>query len=139
LGPCDLWHQDLPFDDLDGEAVLVGIHIHDTKPMHPRLQLISGSHRGEAFSHRDADGEFLGELNPEEMRRIDVDAAIDLVAPAGSIEFLDVRTLHQDMYGGVTRGGVLLYASYATADAVPIGEARYPDVPSQRKGRLLRA
>jgi hypothetical protein len=139
LGPCDLWHQDMPFDDLDGEAVLAGIHLHDTGPTHPRLQLIPGSHRGETFSHLDANGEFLGELNPEEMARIESDAAIDLVAPAGSIEFLDVRTLHQDLYGGVERGGVLLYASYATADAVSIGEARYPDVPSRRKGSVLAA
>jgi len=139
LGPCDLWHQDIPFDDLDGEAVLAGIHLHDTGPTHPRLQVISGSHRGESFTHLDPDGEFLGELNAEEMRRIDTSAAVDIVAPAGSIEFLDVRTLHQDMYGGVERGGVLLYASYSTADARSIGEARYPNVPAQRKGTLLGA
>ncbi len=139
LGPCDVWHQDMPFDSLDGEGVMAGIHLHETGPKQPRLQVISGSHRGETFTHLDKSGEFIGRLNEEEMRRVDANAAVDLVAPAGSIEFLDYRTLHQDFYGGEQEGGVLLYAAYAADGVVPIGESRYPSVPSQRKGTLLRA
>ena len=139
LGPTDLWHQDMPFDALEGRAVLAGVHLHDTGPRHPRLQVISGSHRGETFSHLDPAGSFIGELNADEMRRVDAGRAVDLTAPAGSVEFLDYRTLHQDMYGGESEGGALLYAAYAAADAVPIGEARYPAVPSSGKGRLLGA
>lgn len=138
LGPCDIWHQDMPFDPLDGEGVLAGIHLHKTGPKQPRLQVISGSHRGEAFTHLDESGEFIGSLNDEEMRRVDANAAVDLTAPAGSVEFLDYRTLHQDFYGGEQEGGVLLYAAYAAGGAVPISESRYPSVPSQRKGTELR-
>jgi hypothetical protein len=29
LGQCDIWHQDMPFDSLDGEGVLAGIHLDD--------------------------------------------------------------------------------------------------------------
>ena len=139
LGPSDLWHQDMPFDELRGEGVLAGIHLDDTRMEHPHLQVISGSHRGESFTHRDEKGEFIGELNAEEMRRVQGLPAVDLVAGAGSIEFLDYRTLHQDMWGGKERGGALLYAAYATEDSVSIGEPRYPDVVSGRRGTLLPA
>jgi hypothetical protein len=137
LGPTDLWHQDQPFDELEGKAVLAGVQLHECGPKHPRLQVISGSHRGETFSHLDENGEFLGELNSEEMRRVDVEAAVELTAPAGSIELLDYRTLHQDFYGGEEEGGVLLYAAYAAKGAVPIGTPRYPSVPSTRIGQVV--
>ena len=137
LVPPDRWHQDMPFDTIEGEGLLAGVHLHDTGPVHPRLQVISGSHRGETFTHLDERGEFLGELNAEEMKRVPADVAIDLCAPAASIEFLDYRTLHQDMWGGRERGGALLYAAYAEADAVPIGEARYPEVSCCRRGAKL--
>ncbi len=137
LGPTDRWHQDQPFDELEGNALLAGVHLHDCGPEHPRLQVISGSHRGEAFTHRGDDGEFLEELNPEELQRIDTSTAVTLTAAAGSVELLDYRTLHQDFYGGEQEGGVLLYAAYAANGAVPIGPPRYPSVPSARVGQRV--
>jgi hypothetical protein len=139
LGQCDIWHQDMPFDAIDGEGVLAGIHLHETAPRQPRLQVISGSHRGEDFTQLDESGNFIGELNEEEMARIDARAAVDVFPTAGAIEFLDYRTLHQDFYAGEEEGGVLMYAAYATAGAVSIGESRYPSVPSRRKGMMLGA
>ena len=135
--PADLWHQDMPFDEIEGEGVLAAVHLHDTRMEHPHLQVISGSHRGETFTHRDERGAFIGELNAEEMKRVEGREVVDIVAPAGSIEFIDYRVLHQDMWGGSERGGALLYLAYATADSVPIGEPRYPDGPSSRRGELL--
>jgi hypothetical protein len=137
LGPADLWHQDMPFDEIQGEGVLAGIHLHDTGPRHPHLQVISGSQRGETFTHRDARGDFIGELNSDEMKQVAGRPTEDIIAPAGSIEFLDYRTLHQDMWGGAERGGALVYFAYSTADAVPAGEPRYPEVPSTRRGQPL--
>jgi len=137
LEQCDIWHQDMPFDSLDGEAVLAAVHLDGVGPKQPRLQVISGSHRGESFTQLDEGGRFIGELNEEELRRIDPSAAVDLFPTAGSVEFLDYRTLHQDLYGGEQEGGVLLYAAYAAPGAVSIGEGRYPTVPSRRKGTPL--
>ena len=99
--------------------------------------MISGSQRGETFTHLDERGEFIGELNGEEMKRVAGREVVDVVGPAGSIEFIDYRVLHQDMWGGTERGGALLYLAYATVDSVPIGEPRYPDVPSSKRGQLL--
>ena len=103
----------------------------------PSPQVISDSHHGESFTHLDANEQFIGELNPAEMPRARAQPTVDLFAPAGSIEFLDYRTLHQDMWDGTERGGALLYAAYATRDARPRGEPRYPDVPSRRRGVIL--
>ena len=99
--------------------------------------LIPGSHRGELFSHDNEHGEFIGALNAADMQRIDVDAAIELLAPAGSIELLDYRTLHQDRYGAEEEGGPFLYATYAAADAIPIGPVHYPPVLSDKLGTQL--
>ena len=71
LIPADLWHQDMPFDEIEGEGVLAAIHLHDTRMEHAHLQVISGSHRGESFTHLDERGEFIGELNAEEMKRVE--------------------------------------------------------------------
>ncbi len=137
VGPVEPWHQDLAFDPHDGRAVLAGVHLYDCGPKQARLILISGSHRGELFSHRNERGEFLDELNEEELRRIDVDAAVEVFAPAGSIELVDYRTLHQDRYGAEEDGGPFLYATYAAADAIPIGPVRYPPVLSEKMGTVV--
>jgi len=140
LIPADLWHQDMPFDDVDGEGVAAAVHLHDTRIEHPHLQVISGSQRGEVFTHLNPEGEFIGELNTQEMKRIEGREVVDVVGPAGSIEFIDYRVLHQDMWGGSERGGALLYLGYTTIDSVPLGEKpRYPEVPSSKRGRILAA
>jgi len=133
-GPVEAWHQDLAYDPHDGTGLLAGIHLYDCGPKRARLMLIPGSQRGELFSHQNKRGEFTGELDREALRRIDVDAAIELLAPAGSIELLDSRTVHQDRYGAEEDGGPFLYAAYVAADAVPIGPVHYPPVLSDRLG-----
>ncbi|MEE9231189.1 MAG: phytanoyl-CoA dioxygenase family protein [Acidobacteriota bacterium] len=137
VGPADLWHQDLAFDLHEGSGLFAGIHLFDCKPGEARLMLIPGSHRGELFSHRNERGEFIGELNAEDMQRIDVEAAIELLAPAGSIELLDYRTLHQDRYGAEKDAGPFLYVTYAAADAISIGPVLYPPVPSEKLGTVV--
>ncbi|MCH7644476.1 MAG: phytanoyl-CoA dioxygenase family protein [Myxococcales bacterium] len=136
-GPVEPWHQDLAYDPHDGTGLLAGIHLYDCGPKQARLMLIPGSHRGELFSHRNEHDEFIGELNQQEMQRVDVDAAIELRAPAGSIELLDYRTLHQDRYGAEEDGGPFLYVTYAAADAIPIGPVHYPPVLSDKLGTRL--
>ncbi len=137
LGPVEPWHQDLAFDSHDGRALLAGVHLYDCGPKQARLRLIPGSHRGELFSHCNERGDFIDELNEEELPRIDVGAAIEVFAPAGSIELLDSRTLHRDRYGAEEDGGPFLYAAYAAADAVPIGPARCPPVLSEKTGTVV--
>ena len=136
-GPVEPWHQDLAYDPHDGTGLLAGIHLYDCGAKQARLMLIPGSHRGELFNHRNEHGEFIGELHEAEMQRLDVDAAIELLAPAGSIELLDSRTLHQDRYGAEEDGGPFLYATYAAADAIPIGPVHYPPVLSDKLGTLV--
>ena len=133
-GPVEPWHQDLAYDPHDGTGLLAGIHLYDCGPKQARLMLIPGSHRGELFSHRNEHDEFIGELKQQEMQRVDVDAAIELRAPAGSIELLDYRTLHQDRYGAEEDGGPFLYVTYAAADAIPIGPVHYPPVLLDKLG-----
>ena len=137
LIPADLWHQDLPFDEIEGEGLAAAIHLHDTRIEHPHLQVISGSQRGEVFTHLNDEGEFIGELNTQEMKRIEGREVVDVVGPAGSIEFIDYRVLHQDMWGGSERGGALLYLGFTALDAIPSEQPRYPDVPSSKRGEIL--
>ena len=136
-GRVDLWHQDMAYDRHDGRALFVGVHLHDCGPRQARLMLIPGSHRGELFSHLDERGEFTGELNAEEIQKIDVAAAVELLAPAGSIELMDYRTLHQDRYGAEEDGGPFVYAAYAAADAIPVGPVHYPPVLSEKMGTVV--
>lgn len=58
------------------------------------------------------------------------------MAPAGSVELLDSRTLHRDRYGAEEDRGPFVYAADAAADAVPIGPARYPPVLSEKMGTV---
>ena len=71
------------------------------------------------------------------MKRVEGRAVVDVVGPAGSIEFIDYRVLHQDMWGGSERGGALLYLGFTTLDAIPSEHPRYPDLPSSKRGTLL--
>jgi hypothetical protein len=136
-GPVDRWHQDMAYDRLDGRGLFAGVHLHDCGPRQARLMLIPGSHRGELFSHHNERGTFTGELNAEDLKKINVEAAVELLAPAGSIELMDYRTLHQDRYGAEEDGGPFVYAAYAAADAVPIGPVHYPPVPSEKMGTVV--
>ena len=137
VGAVELWHQDRAFDPHDGRGLLAGIHLHDCGPKQARLMLIPGSQRGEIFSYQNEEGEFLHQLNDEELQRVDVARAIELLAPAGSIETLDSRTLHQDRYGAEEDGGPFLYTAYVAADSTSIGTIHYPPVLSEKIGTVV--
>jgi ectoine hydroxylase-related dioxygenase (phytanoyl-CoA dioxygenase family) len=115
------WHQDWGFyphtnDDLLAVGVMIEDCTHDNGP----LMVIPGSHRGPIYNHHH-DGIFAGGIDPNDIES-ELDKAVEIVGPAGSISIHHVRTLHGSENN--TTGSIrpLMLFSYMAVDAFPILE-----------------
>ena len=113
------WHQDWAFYPHTNDDVLaVGVLLDDWTPDNGPLMVVPGSHRGPLCDHH-KDGMFCGAVDPRAIAS-DLDRAVPLIAPAGSVSFHHVRLLHGS---DVNRSGAarrLLLFEVTAADAWPI-------------------
>lgn len=114
------WHQDWAFyPHTNDDLLAIGVLIEDCAEENGPLLVIPGSHKGEVYDHH-FDGVFAGGVKPELIP--DLDQAVALTAPAGSITIHHVRTLHASAENTSDRDRPLLLYSYSAVDAFPVAE-----------------
>ncbi|MCG8441472.1 MAG: phytanoyl-CoA dioxygenase family protein, partial [Caulobacterales bacterium] len=92
--------------------------IEDCTPENGPLMVVPGSHKGPVYDHH-LDGMFVGGIAPSVLGT-ELDKAISLTAPAGSISLHHVRTLHASGENVSDRERPLLLYSYTAVDAFPV-------------------
>ena len=113
------WHQDWAFYPHTNDDILaVGVLIEDCTPESAPLMVIPGSHKGPVFDHHH-NGIFTGGVNTDAIGDL-AEAAVALIAPAGSLTIHHVRTLHASGNSTTNTLRPLLLFSYAAVDAFPI-------------------
>ncbi len=128
------WHQDWAFyPHTNDDLLAVGVMIEDCTPENGPLMVIPGSHRGPVYDHHINDL-FVGGI-PEAALSGELDKAVSLTAPAGSISIHHVRTLHASSDNVSGRERPLLLYAYSAVDAFPVF-AEY-DI-SEYDSRILR-
>ena len=113
------WHQDWAFyPHTNDDLLAVGVMIEDCTEENGPLQVIPGSHKGPVYNHHHG-GLFTGGIAQRDLED-QLDRAISLTAPAGSVSVHHVRTLHASSNNRSTRDRPLLLFSYSAVDAFPV-------------------
>ncbi len=114
------WHQDQPFFPHTNHAVATfGIYLNDCGPEQGPLQTVPGSHLETIYSHYDRAGNWRGEIDPEELPKIELEKAVELVGPAGSMTVHNYKTVHGSRPNLSKVGRPLLLYVLSAADAAP--------------------
>ena len=129
-------HQDAAFYPHSNDDVLaVGLLLDDATAENGALAVLPGSHRGPVYSHYDAEGRFVGCMDPAAVTRLDRSGARLLALPAGSIHIHHYRLVHWSAPNTSATERRLLINSYSAADAVSLAA---DTTKSPLVGRLLR-
>ena len=113
------WHQDWAFYPHTNDDVLaVGIMIDDMAEENGPLMVFPGSHQGPVYDHH-SEGVFAGAMDLG-ASALDLQDAVMLTGPAGSISLHHVRTVHGSAVNRSDRDRRLLLYEIAAADAFPV-------------------
>ncbi|MEQ8965004.1 MAG: phytanoyl-CoA dioxygenase family protein [Azospirillaceae bacterium] len=113
------WHQDWAFYPHTNDDILaIGIFVDDVDTENGPLMAVPGSHRGPVLDHHHG-GVFCGAVDPG-AEGVDLDRAVRLTGPAGSMSIHHVRTLHGSDFNRSGRSRGLLLYELTAADAWPL-------------------
>ena len=113
------WHQDWAFYPYTNDDVLaVGLIIDDMERENGPLMVFPGSHRGPVLNHHN-DGVFCGAVDLH-AEGLNMDDAVPLLGPAGSITIHHARTLHGSALNTSARDRRVIFYEMMAADAFPI-------------------
>jgi ectoine hydroxylase-related dioxygenase (phytanoyl-CoA dioxygenase family) len=114
------WHQDIQFwPHTNFSPLTVGTYLYDCGNVQGPLGVIAGSHNGVLFEQYDDSGDWTGCLSEEDMKSVDLNKAVHLPGPAGSITIHNCRTIHGSRPTLSDIGRPLLLNTFSSADAMP--------------------
>lgn len=130
------WHQDLAFyPHTNSSTIQFVVALEDmTTEQGPPL-MIPGSHRGPLYSHYDDSGDWLGAIDPSRLGHLDLDDAVEVTGPAGTVSMHHGLTLHGSATNHSDRGRPVLIITFAAADAIAYTA---PPYRSSHHGHLVR-
>ncbi len=114
------WHQDISFwPHTNYSPCTVGTYIYDCGPEQGPLGVFPGSHEHDLYNQYNDRDEWVGCLNDQDTASLDMEKAVYLDGPAGSLTIHNCRTLHYSKanYSDIPRP--LLLNVYSSADAFP--------------------
>lgn len=115
------WHYDISFwPHTNYSPVTIGTYLYDCGMAQGPLGVIPRSHRIEPMlSQYDAAGQWIGCLSDADVASLDVDRAVYLTGPAGSLTLHNCRTIHGSPRNESDLGRPLLLYTLTSADAFP--------------------
>lgn len=115
------WHQDIQFwPHTNYSPLTIGVYMDDVDDEMGPMGVIPGSHNGELFDLYSDDGQWTGAIKDRDLPRVDLDKAVYLKGPRGSITIHNCRTIHGSMPNLSHRSRPLLLHTYASADALHV-------------------
>jgi ectoine hydroxylase-related dioxygenase (phytanoyl-CoA dioxygenase family) len=120
-GEAVRWHQDIQFwPHTNYSPLTIGVYLTDVDDTMAPMGVIPGSHRGPLFALSDATGKWTGSISDEDLKQVDVDSAVWLKGPRGSVTVHNCRMIHGSQPNDSPNMRPLLLHTYAAADAIPI-------------------
>ena len=112
------WHQDAQFTPhTNYSQVSIATMLEEVGPDQAPMAVVPGSHAGELFDLYGADGVWTGNISERDLERIDLDKAVRLTGPAGTIHAHNCRSVHGSARNDSDRGRPLLITTYMAADS----------------------
>ena len=113
------WHQDKPFFPHSNDSVItIGIYLEDCDDIQGPLEIISGSHKKNVFSHYD-DSKWTGDISEKDLSEIDISKTKILKGAAGSITVHNYRTVHGSKPNNSKKPRPLMLYVLSSGDSVP--------------------
>jgi ectoine hydroxylase-related dioxygenase (phytanoyl-CoA dioxygenase family) len=112
------WHQDwafIPHSNLD--LAIAAIMLDAVDEENGPMLVIPGSHKDGLLDHHGEDGWFAAAIDPD---KLDLDAAVPLTGPPGTVSIHHPLLVHGSALNRSTRERPLLFYEYAAADAWPL-------------------
>ncbi len=130
------WHQDIQFYPHTNYSVAAfGLCLADVTGEMGPMGVIPGSHQGELYDQYNDKDQWVGALSDQDVARLDLDKAVWLTGPAGSVTVHNCRTVHGSAPNNSAQMRPLLLQTYTSADAFAIT----PNAsPSPYDGALVR-
>ncbi|MBU3725255.1 MAG: phytanoyl-CoA dioxygenase family protein [Burkholderiaceae bacterium] len=115
------WHYDISFwPHTNYSPLTIGTYIYDCGPDNGPLMVMPKSHLMDPMpSQYNSAGAWTGCLSDEDVRRLDLEKAVTLTGPAGSLTLHNCRTLHASPKNLSDTGRPLLLYTLTSADAFP--------------------
>jgi len=130
------WHQDIQFyPHTNYSPLTIGLLLRGTDLEDGAVGFLPGSHAGPLFDQYNDKGQWIGCLNPCDVEKLDIESAVYVEAPAGSITVHNCRTVHGSVASTRSDGRPLLLNAYASADAFPY--TPHPE-PAPHVGEVIR-
>lgn len=130
------WHQDAQFTPYTNYSQCAfGVFLEDVTPQQSPMAVIPRSHKGELFDYWDDHGHWTGRILERDLAKIDLDKALPLTGPAGTLQIHNCRLIHGSGVNHSDRNRPLLINHYCSADAFPYMAATVTDPPF---GKIVR-
>ena len=84
------------------------------------MGIVPGSHNGELFDLYNDNDEWTGAIKDRELKRAQLDKAVYLQGPKGSVTVHNCRMVHGSMPNRSSKCRPLLLQTYASADAITL-------------------
>ena len=112
------WHQDISFwPHTNYSPCTAGTYIYDCGMEQGPLAVMPGSHNDDLYNQYNDAGEWTGCLRHADAAKLDMDKAVFLDGPAGSVTIHNCRTLHYSAQNNSDTPRPLLLNVYSAADA----------------------
>ncbi len=130
------WHQDIcAWPHTNYSPVTLGICLDDVDQAVGPLACVPKSQDGPLYSHFGPDGKWTGHISDADSDAAGVEAAADLIGPAGTIIAINSRTIHGSLDNLSDRVRPLLLYVYSSADAFTWMPA---PTPTSKTGEIVR-
>ena len=113
------WHQDIQFwPHTNYSPCTVGTYLYDCSLDQGPLGVIPKSHNGPLYDQYE-NGKWTGCLSKKDEKNININSAVYLDGPAGSLTIHNCRTVHGSKPNNSTIGRPLLLNVFSSADSIP--------------------
>lgn len=130
------WHQDIPFYPLTNRSVAQFlVCLKDVGTEQGPLQVIPKSHKSQLYEHYDDQDNWLGYIPNDRLTDAELENAVDLTGPAGTVTVHHCCTLHASRANLSPVGRPVLIVGMAACDAMPYTSPAYR---SAHYGAVLR-
>lgn len=130
------WHQDITaWPHTNYSLVTLGVHLDDVGHDDGPLTCIPGSHEGDLYPHRDAEGRWTGAIAEDALTGAGLERAEDMTGGPGTVIAINCRTLHASRSNLTSRVRALPLFVFASADAFAWMP---PPSPTRKTGQIVR-
>ena len=131
------WHQDIQFwPHTDFTPLTVGVYLTDVGPDMAPMGVLPGSHRGPLYDLYGADGSWAGAMNEADVAGLELDRAVYLGGPAGSVTIHNCCMIHGSVPNNSSQPRPLLLQTYSAIDSYPVSQIGLNGILDSNGGRI---